>query len=324
MTEPSGLLRIRWLGRLEYDEAWDLQRALWEGRTGGRTTDDRLLLLEHPHVYTVGRNGDGSNLLAGTDRLTSLGATVEFVDRGGDITYHGPGQLVGYPIFAVPRVGDGFDMVGHVRRLERMLLATLARFGIEAWTEPGYTGVWTTGGKVAAIGVRVSRGVSMHGFALNVDPDLSYFGHIVPCGIPDRPVTSMAELLGSQVSLEEVVGAIVDEVAPVFGHERVETQLGAFARGAHRAPVRRRPPRGRGGVLPEAARRGATGDRQAVGWGAGTPLVDAGQGRRDLGGLPRPEGAHAGPRVEHRVRGGRLPQHLRVLGSGDGDVDAAR
>ena len=236
MTPPvGGPLRIRWLGRLDYGEAWDLQKAFWEGRVGGRSGDDRLLLLEHPHVYTVGRNGDGSNLLAGPDRLVELGATVEFVDRGGDITYHGPGQLVGYPIFAVPRLGDGFDMVGHVRRLEQVLLATLRRFGIEAWIEDGFTGVWTDRGKLAAIGVRVARGVSMHGFALNVDPDLAYFGHIVPCGIVDRPVTSMAALLGP-ITLEEVVRALVDEVAPVFGHDTVETQLGAFSRGAHRTP----------------------------------------------------------------------------------------
>ncbi|MGI8821837.1 MAG: lipoyl synthase [Acidimicrobiia bacterium] len=235
-TASGGLLRTRWLGRLEYDEAWDLQKAFWEGRITGRTVDDRLLLLEHPHVYTVGRNGDGSNLLVSSERLTELGATVQFVDRGGDITYHGPGQLVGYPIFAVPRMGDGFDVVGHVRRIERVLVATLARFGIEARIEPGYTGVWTDRGKVAAIGVRVSQGVSMHGFALNVHPDLTYFGHCVPCGISDRPVTSMGELLGADVTLEEVVGVLVDEVAPVFGHGSVETQLGAFARGSHRTP----------------------------------------------------------------------------------------
>ncbi|MBA2336827.1 MAG: lipoyl synthase [Acidimicrobiia bacterium] len=229
-------MRTRWLGRLEYDEAWDLQKAFWEGRTTGRTTDDRLLLLEHPHVYTVGRNGDGSNLLVSPPRLAELGATVQFVDRGGDITYHGPGQLVGYPIFAVPPVGDGFDVVGHVRRLERVLLGALARFGIDAWIEPGYTGVWTGKGKVAAIGVKVSQGVSTHGFALNVHPDLSYFGHCVPCGISDRPVTSMRELLDADISIEEVVRGLVVEVAPVFGHQVVETQLGAFARGSHRGP----------------------------------------------------------------------------------------
>ncbi len=237
MTPPVGRpLRIRWLGRLDYGEAWDLQKAFWEGRVSGRSGDDRLLLLEHPHVYTVGRNGDGSNLLAGPDRLVELGATVEFVDRGGDITYHGPGQLVGYPIFAVPRLGDGFDMVGHVRRLEQVLLATLRRFGIEAWIEDGFTGVWTDRGKVAAIGVRVARGVSMHGFALNVDPDLAVLRAHRP--LRDRRPTRHLDGGAARrpITLEEVVRALVDEVAPVFGHDTVETQLGAFSRGAHRTP----------------------------------------------------------------------------------------
>ncbi len=233
-TAASRLLRTRWLGRLPYDEAWDLQRAFWEGRTGGRTTDDYLLLVEHPHVYTVGRNGDGSNLLASETRLTELGATVHFVDRGGDITYHGPGQLVGYPIFAVPKLPNGFDMVGHVRRIERVLIATLGEFGIEAWAEEGFTGVWTERGKVAAIGVRVSRGVSMHGFALNVAPDLDYFGHIIPCGIGDRPVASLTQLLGRDVTLEETVPVLMRHLPGVFGHDSTETQLGAFARGSNK------------------------------------------------------------------------------------------
>ena len=163
------LLRVRWLGRLPYLEAWDLQRALWEGRVEGRTPDDYLLLLEHPHVYTVGRNGDGSNLLVPEESLQSLGAEVHRVDRGGDVTYHGPGQLVGYPIVGLT---DPKQIVPHVRRIEQALVAALSDLGVSAWTEPGYTGVWTDDGKVAAIGVRVSRGVSIHGFALNVDPDL--------------------------------------------------------------------------------------------------------------------------------------------------------
>ncbi len=230
------LLRTRWLGRLAYDEAWDLQKALWEGRTQGRASDDYLLLVEHPHVYTVGRNGDGSNMLASQARLDELSATMHHVDRGGDITYHGPGQLVGYPIFAVPKLPGGFDMVGHVRRIETALIATLAEFDIDGWAEPGATGVWTRGGKIAAIGVRVSRGISMHGFALNVAPDLAYFGHIVPCGIPDRPVTSMSELLGTDVALEEVVEMLLRHLPVVFGHDELETQLGAFARGSRRRP----------------------------------------------------------------------------------------
>ncbi len=231
---PSNRLRVRWLGRVEYDEAWDLQRAIWEGRTEGRTGDDYLLLLEHPPVYTVGRNGDGSNLIITPQMVEAVGATLHHVDRGGDITYHGPGQLVGYPIYAVPRLPGGFDMVGHVRRLEQALIAALAGFGVEAWAEGGFTGVWTAQGKVAAIGVRVSRGVSMHGFALNVDTDLSYFGHIVPCGIADRPVTSLSEILGRKVTLEEAVEAVEPHLFVAFGHDDVEIQHGAFARGSRR------------------------------------------------------------------------------------------
>ncbi len=229
-------VRIRWLGRLPYAEAWDLQKAFWEGRVGGRSQDDYLLLLEHPHTYTVGRNGDGSNLLVPEADLTDIGAEIHHVDRGGDITYHGPGQLVGYPIFAVPRLPKGFDMVGHVRRIEHMIIRALADLGIEAWAEEGLTGVWTAQGKIAAIGVRVSRGVSMHGFAINVEPDLEYFGRIVPCGIADRAVTSVSDLLGRPVSIEEVVDAVLPQVAAVFGHADSEVQLGAFARGAAREP----------------------------------------------------------------------------------------
>ncbi|MFQ5553966.1 MAG: lipoyl synthase [Acidimicrobiia bacterium] len=227
-------LRVRWLGRMPYPEAWDLQRAFWEGRTQARSVDDYLLLVEHPPTYTVGRNGDGSNLVGSAADLDRIGAEVHYVDRGGDITYHGPGQLVGYPIFAVPKLPRGFDMVGHVRRIETLLIATLAEFGLEAWAEPGYTGVWTARGKIAAIGVRVSRGVSMHGFALNVSTDLDHFGAIVPCGISDRPVTTLSALLERGVSLQEAVAALVPHVGPTFGHGEAEVQLGAFDRGAGR------------------------------------------------------------------------------------------
>lgn len=229
-------LRVRWLGRLPYGEAWDLQRAFWEGRVQGRSADDYLLLLEHPHTYTVGRNGDGSNLLVSEDTLDSMDAEIHYVDRGGDITYHGPGQLVGYPIAAVPKLPNGFDMVGHVRRIEQALIGAIGDLGVTAWPEDGLTGVWTDWGKVAAIGVRVSRGVSMHGFALNVSPDLHYFGNIVPCGISDRPVTSLSEVLGRSVSIEEAVHALIPRFGAVFGYAKSEIQLGAFARGAGREP----------------------------------------------------------------------------------------
>ena len=234
LLPPAERQRVRWLGRVEYDEAWDLQRAIWEGRASGRTNDDYMLLVEHDHVYTVGRNGDGSNLLLSPERLAEIGATLRHVDRGGDITYHGPGQLVGYPIAAVRRLPRGYDMVGHVRRIEAMLITALGDLGVEAWAEDGYTGVWTERGKVAAIGIRVARGVSMHGFSLNVDPDLDYFTRIVPCGITDRQVTSVSAVLGRRVSLEEAVEALLPHVAQ-FGSAPAETQLGAFVRGAGRA-----------------------------------------------------------------------------------------
>jgi len=228
MIDPDRRLRVRWLGRVPYDEALDLQRAIREGRATGRTRDDYLLLLEHPHTYTVGRNGDGSNLKVDEETLARIGARLVFTDRGGDITYHGPGQLVGYPIVAVPPLGDGWDVVGHLRRIEEMVIGTLSDLGVEAWAEKGYTGVWTAAGKIAAIGVNVSGGVTKHGFAINVAPDLAYFDKIVPCGITDRPVTSLAEILGEPVGIERVVTALIPRAVDVFGGT-VEAQLGVFA-----------------------------------------------------------------------------------------------
>lgn len=225
------LLRSRWLGRLPYDEAWDLQRAVHEGRVEGRTADDYLLLLEHPPVYTVGRFATGGSMLISEPQAAALGAELFRVDRGGDVTFHGPGQLVGYPIFGL---GPKPDVVGHVRRIEEALIGVLADLGIEAWREDGFTGVWTAQGKVAAIGVRTARRVTMHGFALNVATDLAWFGHIVPCGIPDRPVASIAEILGRQVSIEEVVELLVPRFAAVFGQDEVEDHRAAFTRGTGR------------------------------------------------------------------------------------------
>ncbi len=214
---PSGArLRTRWLGRMTYAEAWDLQRAFWEGRVEGRSLDDYLLLLEHPHTYTVGRNGDRSNMLMSDEGLEAVSAELFFVDRGGDITYHGPGQLVGYPVVAL---ADSKRIKRYVHRLEEVLIGTLAELGVEAWSDTDYPGVWTQRGKVAAIGVRVARGVTMHGFALNVNPDLTYFSHINPCGITDRAVTSITELLGRPVTIEEVVGKLIPRFATVFAYD---------------------------------------------------------------------------------------------------------
>jgi len=222
------MLRTRWLGRLPYTEAWDLQRAFHEGKVSRRTEDDYLLLVEHPPVFTIGRNGDAANLLV--DR-SGLDAEVHHVDRGGDITFHGPGQLVGYPIITLD---DPKQIVPYVRRLEEVLIGVLADFGVEGRREDGFTGVWTDSGKVAAIGVRVSRQVTMHGFALNLDPDMAFFGMMNPCGITDRPVTSLSALAGRKVTHEEAVEALVPRFREVFGYRRHETQLAAFTRGQGR------------------------------------------------------------------------------------------
>ena len=231
MTGSGTLLRVRWMGRLPYLEAWDLQRAIWEGRVDGRTADDYLLLLEHPEVYTIGRNGDGSNLLVDEYELSERGVEVHHVDRGGDITFHGPGQLVGYPIL---ELSDPMQIVPHVRRIEQVLMDTLAELGVDAWREPGLTGVWTEKGKIAAIGTRVSRRVSMHGFALNLDPDMEWFDQMHPCGITDRRVTSLSEVSGRKISMEEVSDRLIPHFARVFGYEDPEIQLGAFTRGQGR------------------------------------------------------------------------------------------
>ena len=222
------LLRTRWLGRLPYTEAWDLQRAFHEGRVRGRTEDDYLLLLEHPPVFTIGRNGDATNLLVGVTGAIEKGAEVHHIDRGGDITYHGPGQLVGYPII---KLDDPKLIVPYVRGLEEALIRTIADFGVEGWREVGYTGVWTEKGKVAAIGIRVSRRVTMHGFALNLHPDMGYFGMMNPCGITDREVTNLSDLVGRKVTLEEAVEAFVPWFVEVFGYTESETQKAAFVRG---------------------------------------------------------------------------------------------
>jgi lipoyl synthase len=210
-------LRVRWLGRVPYDDGDVLQRALHT-----RTDDDYLLLLEHDHVYTLGTRAEPAHVLTPP---SSVGAQLVQTDRGGDVTYHGPGQLVGYPIVSIPGWGDGIrDVVGYVRRLERVLVDALSDLGVDSERRERLTGVWVGDEKIAAIGVRVARGRTRHGFALNVDPDLSMFGHIVPCGIRDKGVTSVARLLAAPPSLRSVVDAVVNRFAERFGYETVERQ----------------------------------------------------------------------------------------------------
>lgn len=207
-------LEVRDLGRTGYSEAWDLQRSLADRRKRGEIPD-QLLLLEHPHVLTLGRNGHMANVLASPERLRQLGVEFHEIDRGGDITYHGPGQVVGYPILDLREWKR--DVVAYVRGIEEAIIRTLAVFGLDAGRETGATGVWAGGAKVCAIGVHISRWVTTHGFALNWTTDLNYFQYIVPCGLT-RPVTSM-ERLGVRVPRQAVHDAIVASFAQVFDLE---------------------------------------------------------------------------------------------------------
>lgn len=196
---------VRRLGLVPYAEAWALQQRLAEARRAG-LIPDTLLLLEHPHTYTIGRSGTREHVYLSQAELDARGITCLEVDRGGDVTYHGPGQLVGYPILDL---GTAPDVGRYVRSLEGCLIETLADFGIEAGRIAGYTGVWIADEKIAAIGVKISRGVTTHGFALNVSTDLGLFGHILPCGIADKGVTSMAARLGRAPGMSEVEDAVV-------------------------------------------------------------------------------------------------------------------
>jgi lipoate-protein ligase B len=207
---------VRLPGLTPYVPMWERQRHLAAARERGEI-GDLLLLLEHEHVYTNGRGGKREHLLADEATLIRLGAAYRPIDRGGDITYHGPGQLVGYHI--VDLAGLGIGVRDYVRGLERALIATAAQFGVEANTVPGLTGVWVGDEKLVAIGIKVGRGVAYHGFALNVTPDLTYFDQIVPCGIPDRGVTSLARLLNRPVTIDEVAPACAAALAAVFGYE---------------------------------------------------------------------------------------------------------
>jgi lipoyl(octanoyl) transferase len=202
---------VRDLGRLGYAEAFALQRELVEQRKQGRIAD-QLIFVEHPHVITLGRNGNMENLLASEEVLRRAGIEFHPTDRGGDITYHGPGQIVGYPIFDLREWKR--DVVAYVRAIEQVIVDVLGEFGIEAGCLKGCTGVWVQGKKVAAIGVHVSRWVTSHGFALNHTTDLSYFQYIVPCGLT-KPVTSMQEL-GALANREDVIAALARTFAKHF------------------------------------------------------------------------------------------------------------
>ena len=211
MPDASG--QVLSLGVVDYQQAWDLQRRLSAARQQ-EVIGDVLILLQHPHTYTLGRRATADHILWDERELAQRGVSHYWVDRGGDITYHGPGQIVGYPILNIRQ--RGLDVHQYLRSIEAALIRALARFGVEAGRDPAYTGVWVGGRKIAAIGVKVSRGVPCHGFALNVNTDLSYFDGIVPCGITDRSVTSLTELLGTPQRLESVLPVVVEAFAEVF------------------------------------------------------------------------------------------------------------
>ncbi len=197
-----------------YAEAFELQQSLVEQRKQGLIAD-QLLIVEHPHVITLGRSARLEHLLASEEVLRRAGVALHHTDRGGDITYHGPGQIVGYPIFDLREWKR--DVAAYVRAVEQALIDTLAEFGIAGGRIAGLTGVWVDGKKVAAIGVHISRWITSHGFALNFTTDLSYFQYIVPCGLP-RPVTSMAEL-GCEAGREQVVSALARCFSGIFDCE---------------------------------------------------------------------------------------------------------
>jgi lipoate-protein ligase B len=209
-------LEVRDLGRLDWLEAYRIQQETVARQKEG-VGQDTLLLVEHPHVVTMGRNGSEVNLLASPEVLARTGIAYYETNRGGDVTYHGPGQIVGYPIFDL-RLWKR-DVVAYVRAVEEVLIRVLASYGISAGREPGMTGVWTGGAKVAAIGIHISRWITSHGFALNQEPDLDYFRYIVPCGL-NLPVTSM-QALGVKVERADVQQRLAQSFGEVFEFDEV-------------------------------------------------------------------------------------------------------
>ena len=210
------------LGITDYPEAQELQRDVAR-RRGEGTLPDTILLLQHPHTYTLGRRAGQSDVLLESDALEEIGARVYSVDRGGEATYHGPGQIVGYPVVDVRPLGGA---TGYVHTLETLLIAALGDFGIAARRRDGLPGAWVGDEKIAFIGVRISRGITTHGFALNVNPDLSYFRHIVPCGMEDMVVTSMERILGRPIALEGMADSLARHFSRLFNRDVVELGLG--------------------------------------------------------------------------------------------------
>ncbi|PZC48678.1 MAG: lipoyl(octanoyl) transferase [Chloroflexi bacterium] len=209
------------LGRIGYQEAREIQQAVAEARKSNQV-GDTLLLVEHPHVFTLGRRGRPQDVLIDPDSLANLGIEVHETDRGGEVTYHGPGQVVAYPIMDIRRLGGPRR---YVWGLEQTIIEVLSDYGIQGQRLAGMTGVWVDERKVASIGVRISRDVTTHGFALNVNTDLSFFDYIVPCGDPDGQATSIAEALGKVVAVKEASMAVASHFGNEFDCEMADTAL---------------------------------------------------------------------------------------------------
>lgn len=219
MTTDKRKLYYCDLGFMNYKEAWDLQRETFELRVKNKIPDV-IYLLEHPNTYTLGKTADHNNLVGSEEYLSSNKISVYDIDRGGDITYHGPGQIVGYPIINLTKWKQ--DTHKYLRALEETIIQTCAEYEIVGGREPEYTGVWVEDRKIAAIGIKVSRWITMHGFAFNVNTDLSFFSGIIPCGISDKDVTSIQREIKSEVPVDEVKSKIVRNFAGIFGYQDVK------------------------------------------------------------------------------------------------------
>src|SRR5687768_12067687 len=222
----STVLTAAWLGRVDYPAAWSWQRELFLSRLEG-DVDDTLMLLEHPPTYTLGRRAAEDDLVYDRSQRVARGISLFEVDRGGRATYHGPGQLVGYPIMAL---GERYDVLRYLRNLEEVLIRTARDLGIDARRDPDHTGVWVGNNKIGAIGVKITRGITMHGFAFNVTTDLSMFQGIVPCGIQGRWVTSVEAETGTKHPVREVGTIAVRHLADIFGRALVWTHPRALLR----------------------------------------------------------------------------------------------
>jgi len=209
------------LGTIDYKEAWDLQKTIFELRSQQKI-DDVLLLLEHPNTYTLGKTADGNNLVGNVEYLQKNRISVYDIDRGGDITYHGPGQIVGYPIIDLNNWGK--DTHKYLRALEEIIIRTCGDYGLAAERVPKYTGVWIENRKIAAIGIKVTRWITMHGFAFNVNTDLSLYNGIIPCGITNKEVTSLNKELNTKLDLSEIKSKILNHTKKIFGYSNIETR----------------------------------------------------------------------------------------------------